>query len=139
MDGVTHINIFSKGSTSLGQALSNFADTPIQTVDGDFRSIEGYWYWLNMPGDNYLRELHSIKAKNYGRAVKAADWKANALFKLKIYNAMLTKLILHPKILQEFQQNKLPFRHYYMFGSKVCEPKEGKWIIDMWTFLQGQL
>jgi len=41
-DGVTHINIYSKGKTSLDRALSNFAHTPIETVDGKFASIEGY-------------------------------------------------------------------------------------------------
>lgn len=33
-DGITHINIYSKGKTDLGRMLSNFAKFPIETVDG---------------------------------------------------------------------------------------------------------
>jgi hypothetical protein len=142
MDGVTHINIYSKGKTSLGQSLSNFADTPINTVDGYFQSIEGYWYWLNTddrPGRDVLRFEHGYSAKELGRQMAADDWCDDPSFKLRIYAAMLTKLIQHDNILQEFRNNKLPFRHYYTYKSKIVEPKEGKWILDMWTFIQEQL
>ena len=47
-DGITHINIYSKGQTELGKMLSNFAKFPIQTVDGNFMSVEGYWYFLSI-------------------------------------------------------------------------------------------
>ncbi len=143
MDGITHINIYSQGKTQLGRSLSNFADTPIETIDGYFQSIEGYWYWLNVrpdwPGRDRLRFECGASAKILGRSLEANDWNDTAVFKLKIYSAMLTKLIQHDNILEEFKKNKLPFRHYYVFKSKVVEPKEGKWIIDMWTFLQDQL
>jgi len=143
MDGITHINIYSKGRTFLGQALSNFADTPIETVDGTFRSIEGYWYWLGCsdmyPYKEDFRVLVGAEAKKRGREAGARDWLEAPLFKLKIYNAMLTKLILHDDILLKFLNNKLPFRHYYIFKNKIVEPKEGEWIINMWTFLQGEL
>lgn len=143
MDSVTHINIYSQGKTQLGRALSNFADTPIDSVDGQFQSIEGYWYWLSCPDTypykNDFRKLVGNAAKVRGREVGARDWLDAPLFKLKIYNAMLTKLILHDSILLEFLTNKLPYRHYYVFKGKVVEPTDGKWIIDMWTFLQEQL
>ncbi len=48
-DGVDHINIYSKGKTSLGRFLSNFVQADIETEDGDFASVEGYWYWLTCP------------------------------------------------------------------------------------------
>lgn len=38
-DGVDHINIYSRGRTPLGQALSNFAHTPFEhPKDGKFAS-----------------------------------------------------------------------------------------------------
>ncbi len=141
-DGSSHINIYSKGRTSLGRALSNFAHTPIPTVDGEFASIEGYWYWLCCEDSSTkepLREMSGNEAKTYGRSIKAVDWRDDPSFKLRIYNAMLTKLILHDTILSEFLNNNLPFRHYYVFKDKVIEPAEGKWIIDMWEFLRKQL
>ena len=141
MDGVTHVNIYSKGKTSLGQALSNFTNSPIDTTDGKFASIEGYWYWLNTdsPKKDILRWEHGAIAKTIGRDLRSKDWNDDPLFKLKIYNAMLSKLIQHNTILSEFLNNKLPFRHYYVFSGKITEPESGKWILDMWHFLQGQL
>jgi len=52
VDGVTHVNIYSKAKTELGRWLSNFAYAPIRiTGHGRFASIEAYWYWLkdNVP------------------------------------------------------------------------------------------
>lgn len=140
-DGITHINIYSKGKTSLGRALSNFAETPIPTVDGQFASIEAYWYWLGTsdPDKELLRNTAGARAKELGRKLQALDWQDSSLFKLKIYNAMLTKLVLHDTILSDFKKNQLPFRHYYSFGGNIVEPAEGKWIIDMWEFLRKQL
>jgi hypothetical protein len=142
MDGSSHINIYSRGKTSLGRALSNFYYSPIPTVDGDFNSIEGYWYWLCSEADERreaLRTMSGAEAKTYGRSIKAVDWRDDPAFKLRIYNAMLTKLILDDSILLEFLNNKLPFRHYYVFKDKVIEPEEGRWIIQMWEFLRQQL
>ena len=57
-DGIDHINIYSKGKTSLGRWLSNFAKSPIETEDGHFDSIEGYWYWYWLSSkDDTLRAL----------------------------------------------------------------------------------
>lgn len=142
MDGVSHINIYSKGATELGRNLSNFSRSPIETVDGHFESIEGYWYWLNAgPFENRepLRQLCGYDAKKYGRECKANDWNDQPKFKLKIYHAMLTKLLTNYFTYEKFMENKLPFRHYYSYAGKHVEPKDGQWIIDMWTFLQQQL
>jgi hypothetical protein len=48
-DGIEHINIYSKGRTALGIFLSNFTQCDLETEDGEFSSIEGYWYWLLCP------------------------------------------------------------------------------------------
>lgn len=141
-DGITHINIYSKATTELGRMLSNFANSPIQTVDGQFASIEGYWYWIGCsehPEADKLRRASGYKAKELGRELGAEDWSFSPKFKFRIYHAMLTKLLTMPDLFELFYNNKLPFRHYYMYGNKIVEPKEGQWIVDMWTFLQKQL
>lgn len=65
-DGISHINVYSKGRTGIGRFLSNFTFYPIHTVDGEFHSIEGYWYWLTCRDDR-LRYLHGYEAKKLGR------------------------------------------------------------------------
>lgn len=142
-DGVDHINIYSKGATELGRALSNFADLPVQTLDGPFHSIEGYWYWLSIPPGTPRREELRLAsrwhAKGLGRELRGADWVADPAFKLRIIVAMAAKLILHPDVRDQLAQSTLPFRHYYVYDDKVVEPKEGGWIIDTWEHLRRVL
>ena len=137
-DGVDHINIYSKGETELGRFLSNFSGHKVITNDGEFASIEGYWYWLNAQGSQreVLRKAAGWEAKKIGRELRAADWGKDNLFKMKIAHAMLSKLILHPEIFKLFQESTLPFRHYYVYGGKINEPREGRWIVNLWEYLR---
>jgi hypothetical protein len=49
-DGVTHINIYSKGKTELGRWLTNFSYSPFNHPEyGKFLSMEGFWYWDSRP------------------------------------------------------------------------------------------
>lgn len=49
-DGINHINIYSKGVTSVGRVLSNFYTPaePYETNYGLFASLEGYYHWLRV-------------------------------------------------------------------------------------------
>jgi len=55
-DGITHINIYSKGKTLLGKMLSNWSYYPIYLVLGRFNSIEGLIFYLSS-NDEKLKEL----------------------------------------------------------------------------------
>lgn len=134
-DGITHINIYSKGKTELGRFLSNFSLCPIITEDGNFKSIEGYWYWLLCDHDNkdVLKTLVGFAAKDCGRNLKARDWDNSEEFKNKIKKAILIKINFAHK---DFLKNNLPFEHYYVYGGKIVKPKEGQWIIDYFNELR---
>lgn len=49
-DGVNHVNIYSKGVSTVGRVLSNFhtPNTPYETLHGSFASLEGYYHWLRV-------------------------------------------------------------------------------------------
>lgn len=130
-DGITHVNIYSKGKTELGRFLSNFYPCPIETEDGPFKSIEGYWYWLSCKREE-LREAYGFTAKNLGRAFGGKDWLDDVEFKAKISQAITLKLST-PLASEIIYRNKklldLPLKHYYTYGTKVVEPKEDKWIV----------
>jgi len=128
-DGITHINVYSKGKTDLGRFLSNFAYAPIETEDGHFDSIEGYWYWLSSK-DDALRYKSGWEAKRYGRSINAKDWLDKDEFKDKIRNAIKIKLETHPDRLEELKQLQLPFTHYYVYGDKVKNVPSAWWIVD---------
>lgn len=128
-DGITHINIYSKGKTPLGQFLSNFAECNLEIEDGKFKSIEGYWYWLSCKNDR-LRNLSGHEAKVFGKQAGGIDWLDTPVFKKKICKAISYKLEnMTPELKTEFLNCNLPFVHYYVFGVKAVEPKEGAWII----------
>ena len=128
-DGIDHINVYSKGKTELGRFLSNFAYSPIKIEDGNFNSIEGYWYWLSCK-DEKLRNLYGYYAKQYGRSVGGLDWQDSEEFKNKICKAIDIKINNNPSKLQELNNLKIPLVHYYNYGGRIIEPKEGKWIIE---------
>lgn len=129
-DGVTHINVYSKGNTKLGRQLSNFSHTPfIHPEDGHFKSVEGYWYWLSTKDDK-LRSLYGYKAKEYGRSIGGKDWLEDDEFKRKIRLAIRSKIDNDFFLKSDFLNNKLPLKHYYVYSSKIIEPKEGMWVIE---------
>lgn len=131
-DGITHINIYSKGKTELGRFLSNFTRCPIETEDGHFDSIEGYWYWLSCKDDR-LRTLSGFAAKYLGRELGGRDWCDDSDFKRKICEAITIKLNTQDSksVINKYPELlKLQLVHYYTYGSKVVTPKEGKWILE---------
>lgn len=136
-DGHTHINIYSKAKTRLGFLMSNFARMPIETKDGYFTSIEGYWYWLGISERSLEREqlrlLYGFEAKKRGRELGAKDWHGDSNFKNKILAALEIKVNTYHELREMLEYYpKLPFTHYYVFNNKVIQLKEGQWIIDWW-------
>jgi hypothetical protein len=132
VDGVHHINIYSKGKTELGRWLSNFAHSPIDLPeDGHFESIEGYWYWLGTR-DERLRTTYGFRAKEIGRQRKPSQNPVD--FEERIKRALDTKLKSNLAMLTEFAVSILPFRHYYEWGKppKPLRRKDGgyPWIIE---------
>ena len=138
-DGITHINVYSKGKTTLGQLLSNFAHTPFSCDDGHFESVEGYWYWLGTdhPQKDILRNLHGWKAKQEGRDLRSLDYQEeNPDFINKIKEAINAKLMTHEDILTGLVMSELPLKHYYNYGGKVVEPKSGLWILEHFEWIR---
>lgn len=141
-DGKTHINVYSKGKTSLGRFLSNFALSPFTCEDGNFNSVEGYWYWLgtNHPDRDQLRKLVGFEAKQVGRVLNAPDWKENdPEFKSKILKAINAKILMDTDAKDILKKSTLPFRHYYVYGGKVVEPKDGIWILEHLEWIRKTL
>ena len=133
-DGISHINVYSKGRTELGRLLSNFANTPfMHPAHGKFASVEGYWYWLSCKEDT-LKELYGYKAKKVGRELGGEDWLDDAAFRMNVCTAITCKLEQNPYISKMLAETDLPLVHYYLFGNnynpKVIVPSQGLWIIN---------
>lgn len=136
-DGINHINIYSKGKTPIGRFLSNFADCNVETEDGPFRTIEGYWYWLSaseLYNDKsileQLRTTNGWESKQLGRKLRAADWVKTPWFYEKILRAIATKVQTPWCVEQLIKTGQLPFFHYYVVNGKVAMPKDGLWMVQ---------
>lgn len=140
-DGKTHINVYSKGKTWVGRALSNFAHTPFEhPVDGHFESVEGYWYYLLSGQQNVFRDLVGWRAKEYARKHNPLiqEYPLSEGFKSLIWEAIAAKLKSHPHILQALLKVdlKIPLKHYYVYGGRVIPGKE-LWVIERLESLRG--
>lgn len=139
-DGVTHINVYSKGKTELGRLLSNFAHTPFEHYKhGHFSSIEAYWYWLStgMTHDE-LRGLYGFDAKKLGLALRTAAGDVERPL-VKDFNAMIKQAILikiesTPKLRELLHYSELPLTHYYVWGKgedyKITYPIQHNFLYE---------
>lgn len=123
-DGVTHINIYSKGKTKLGRALTNFASLSFKhPLYGKFESMEGYWYWIKTGYQHEeLRTLSGFKAKEVGNKFEVVD---NPNFHVEVLQGIKCKLYQRPNLLKAVLQNNLPLKHYYCYGGKAVPAKGG--------------
>jgi hypothetical protein len=136
-DGVTHINVYSRGRTELGRALSNFAHTPFEhPEDGHFESVEGYWYWLSTR-DERLRNLWGWEAKSVGRQLGGSDYRDEPEFRRKVCLALDVKIDSHPDLHRMLVESTLPLAHYYEYDGVIHTPKKGRWVIDHLTQLRA--
>ena len=135
MDGVTHVNMYSKSATAFGRMLSNFYRTPLSLPEGQFQSVEGYWYYLSLPSDwalpgqtvparEQLKHLYGFQAKSTGRALRNAlrqSVQTTAFvpdFPERILAAIAQKLDKHPDMFLP-RYRGLPIVHYYAYGSVI--------------------
>lgn len=140
-DGLTHVNVYSQGRTELGRLLSNFAHTPFTGPDGEFASVEGYWYWLGArehPMRERLRTLSGFAAKKFGRTLRAPDWPKGPEFQAKIRAALQAKAQQHPRIRKLLGECPLPLAHYYVFNGRV-RPAGGEWILREWGAIRDEV
>ena len=135
-DGVTHINVYSKGRTELGRLLTNFARTPFQHPQyGHFESMEGYWYWVKTgKNKDQLRRFYGFYAKDIGRSIPAVH---NPQFEHDIREGIRAKLECNLDLQTLLvSSGSLPLVHYYVYGGKVVVPKGHDWQMDEWMRLR---
>lgn len=128
-DGIDHINVYSKGRTSLGQFSSNFAYAPFTCEDGKFNCVEGYWYWLSVPDDR-LRIAIGYSAKKLGRELRGENSLDTPEFRRKIEAAIRAKFAAYPEYLRALKENDLPLVHYYVINGKA-KYAGYEWVIDI--------
>lgn len=142
-DGVTHINVFTRGATELGRLLTNPAYSPFRhPLYGEFDSVEGLWFWLKTGRCNdFLRTLSGVQARTVGKGLQEVFCKS---FKEDVTLGIKQKIAQNTRIIDLITKSDLPFTHYYWFGDKnnpvIRMPKPGnEWVIDVIEEVRTQL
>lgn len=129
VDGVDHINVYSKGATELGRLLSNFAHTPFTGGGRRFASVEGWWHWFCTGSKiHYLADLYGFKAKQEGRKYERVR-----VPNRKVLYLVYEVKILHNEYIREMLVNStLPLTHYYNYDGKIVQT-EWEWTGSLWN------
>lgn len=139
LDGVDHINIYTKGKTWLGRSLSNLSDHSfVMNGYGKFRCVEAFWYYyLTGCQHEELKDLSGFEAKQLGKTFRNdridKDGGINDEQKEIIKEAIRCKLRQNKNILKELTNSTLPFKHYYWYGDsnpKIIEMSQYNWMIE---------
>lgn len=143
LDGVQHINVWSKARTPLGQSLSNMAKVGVKIPNlGFFCTIEGYWWFLST-GSKYpvFKSLNGFDARKKGKSLDRVDCPD---FNERIKEALTIKVRENRWILDELidQKNALPLCHYYVYGDvpncKVVPANNSLWLLDHFNEIRDQ-
>jgi predicted NAD-dependent protein-ADP-ribosyltransferase YbiA (DUF1768 family) len=134
-DGITHINVYSKGKTELGRCLSNFFNSPFEYKGEQFESVEGFWYYT-ITGKEIFKYLSGWQAKSEGKnCLKINDEPSKDVLKEVYYS----KLYSNDKIKNLLLNSILPFEHYYVYGNRVVEASDYLWTAKLWEEIREEL
>ena len=145
-DGKDHINIYSRGQTTLGTMLSHFYPAHFKhPYLGPFDCMEGLWYYVRSGvKDDALRSLVGIQAKRYAKE-KELPLNRFREFPEVIMDANCQKIVQNQEIYDEFVKSTLPFDHYYLFYARghstpvQIRPKGFDWLIEGFEELRETL
>lgn len=144
-DGVTFINVYTKGRTRLGRLLTNPADLKVYHKKyGWFRTAEGLWYYLRTGCKHeVLRTMSGFEAKALGKTLEVV-W--NQDFQKEFLKAIRYKVLSNEELKTLLRQSTLPLTHFYFYGSpyndrppKVIYPKGSEWQIEFFEELRRRL
>lgn len=145
-EGLTHINVYSKSNLEIGRMLSNFYKHKILTEEGEFLSIEAYWYYLEIDDSSgekeVLKTLYGYEAKKTGlELLKSYGKIEDPNFEEKISDAIFQKFLDNKEMLLTNEKYLyLPFEHYYNFDGRIVDVKDKyKWMIDNITHIRGHI
>lgn len=141
LDGVTHINIYSRGKSDLGMLLSHFTRSPfVHPFYGPFDSMEGFWYYMKAERKNdRLRQLSGFEAKLYGKALKPGPRRTS--FYEVIVEANFHKIVQNPELKRLMTASVLPFDHYYLWGAGpiFVRPPGFEWLVQGFEAIRQEL
>lgn len=149
-DGVDHINIYSKGKTSLGRALTNMFQFTFEYNGCTFHSVEQAWHYFKFLDINPLVAQHILSLENsydclkYARANSVPETVAfvqTDAFRNRIKDVIITRLQADDALRVQLKNSVLPFKHYFVYGADAVRDQSDKysWLIQIFEDLRTEL
>jgi O-acetyl-ADP-ribose deacetylase (regulator of RNase III) len=139
-DGVEHINIWTKSSTSLGRRLSNLSKHGFLHEDhGWFECLEGYWYWLATGCKHeQFKQMNGFEAKQIGSKMERVDLPD---FQERFKEGMRLRLEQNEILRSELLNSSLPFEHYYVYGNDAVRDMKARhqWQLDFYVEYRNKM
>ena len=134
-DGVTHINIYSKGANWLGKFLSHRTLCELNMSEGRFLCLAAYWYHLTCKEDSRLNRVHDWETELLATQLSPLPKKQQlpaAELQAKIKKALDQKLKWSEYWKEEFTESTLPFLYYHLDaeGNVVDESRKYRWLLN---------
>ena len=142
LEGITHINVYTKSKFSLGKGLSNLANIGFNIDEQHFQSLEGFWYW-NITGKRFdsFKNMTGFEAKKKGLVLceegSAITNSDDPVFQKEIKRAIRAKIKQNPELLTELIKSTLPLKHYYyhqgtknLLAFKITDKSKYQWQLD---------
>lgn len=142
LEGITHINVYTKSKFSLGKGLSNLANIGFNIDEQHFQSLEGFWYW-NITGKRFdsFKNMTGFEAKKKGLVLceegSAITNSEDPVFQEEIKRAIRAKIKQNTELLTELIKSTLPLKHYYyhqgtknLLAFKITDKSKYQWQLD---------
>ena len=135
LDGVSHINISSRGRTFLGRFLSHRTLCELNMPEGRFLCVSAYWYHLTCKEDSRLSHVNGWETELLAAQLSPLPRKQQlpaAELQAKIKKALDAKIKWSEYWQEEFTESELPFLHYYLDaeGNVVDESRKYRWLLN---------
>lgn len=118
LEGITHLNVYTKSKFKIGRALSNMSNFPVLLKEGKFNTLEGYWYWRMTGRTEYFFKFCSgYEAKKKGQQIlknrERAVEEDNEDFREDFKLALRERFKQNKDLLLDLVKTNLPLKHYY--------------------------
>lgn len=139
-EGKDYINAYSKSNLEIGRMLSNFYRCKIDTPDGIFYSVEGYYHYLKTVPCSAREELRFVsgyEALNTGRILKSMYGYSDIDFEdfgQRVLLACINKISLNKHLLLP-KYKGIPIVHFYNYGGKIVEVPGCEWWVEGLNFI----
>lgn len=153
-DGISFINVYSKGRTNLGKQLTNMFPYSFMYDGIQFNSVEQAWHYYKFVNidtnvaNHILTLTNPFECLKYARANKTeavVEYVKTSSFQSKMKDVINTRISSDNTLKTLLRNSWLPFEHFYTYGKEgskqVVHDQRNKyeWLLDIFDDIRFKL